>query len=296
MLHVIDLNFQGIKNSIAAFLVETSDGPVLIETGPNSTLSHLQAGIEAAGYDITDISHVLLSHIHLDHAGAAGDFAALGATIHVHPNGLRHLANPSRLMDSARRIYKDQMDRLWGEMKAIPENQLNAVEDGAVIRVGEEEFIAHHTPGHAVHHIAWQWGANLFSGDVAGVRINQGICVPPCPPPDIHVEDWQESIKKIRAIEPEVLYLTHYGQVTDIDRHLEELENRLLDWANWMKPYFLKGEALDVITPLFQAYVKEELIKTGIDADGLVQYESANPSWMSVAGLMRYWKKHTERS
>ena len=170
MTQIIDLHFQNIPQAIAAFLLETDDGPILIETGPYSTFPALEAGLRGLGYSVDDVQHVLLTHIHLDHAGSAWAFAERGATIYVHPVGVQHLSDPSRLMNSARRIYKEEMDTLWGEMRSIPEDQIRAVAHGEEIGVGGRLFQAWHTPGHARHHIAWQVGNELFTGDVAGIK------------------------------------------------------------------------------------------------------------------------------
>lgn len=294
MIHTIDLHFQGIPTNIAAFLLETSAGPVLIETGPHSTLPILQAGITKCGYLAEDVRHVFLSHIHLDHAGAAWWFAQQGANIYVHPEGVRHLAAPERLMESARRIYQDKMDELWGQMHAISADQLLAPQHGEEIALDDKTKLqAWYTPGHAVHHIAWQWGDQLFTGDVAGVRIgDSGIVIPPCPPPDIHIADWKQSLALIRELAPRHLYLTHFGPHPYEPSHLDELSDRLDRWANWIRPYFEKGETVQEITPKFQKLVAQEMNERGLNQAGIAQYEAANPGWMSVAGLLRYWKKH----
>jgi glyoxylase-like metal-dependent hydrolase (beta-lactamase superfamily II) len=292
MIHVLDLKFLGYDNTIAAFLIDTGDGLALIETGPHSVMSNIEAGIKAVGYDIKDVKHVFITHIHLDHAGACWAFAQNnGATIYLHPFGKRHLANPEKLMNSARMIYQDKMDELWGEMHPIPEEQLHTVEDETEIVIGNTTFKAWHTPGHAVHHIAWQVGDAVFSGDVAGVRINKEVVMPPCPPPDINVEDWVNSINTLRKINPSKIYLTHFGEITDIKEHLDSLEKRLHAWANWIKPHWEAGKKPQEVTPAFQAYVKQDLLDHGVSEAGVEQYEAANPSWMSVAGLMRYWRK-----
>jgi glyoxylase-like metal-dependent hydrolase (beta-lactamase superfamily II) len=292
MIHTLDLHFLGHTDTIASYLIETSAGPVLIESGPYSTFSYLRQAVEAKGYNIKDIQHVFLTHIHLDHAGAAWAFAENGANIYVHPFGAKHMHDPSKLMQSATRIYGDEMERLWSTMKGIPKDQLIEVPHEASYTVGDTTLKAWHTPGHAVHHIAWQVGGALFTGDVAGVKIPGGIVVPPCPPPDINVEDWQASIALIKKLDIDTLYLTHYDKVTDIMPHLEQLEQRLLSWANWMRPRYEAGEDPETITPQFQEFAKQELIAHGIkDEEGLARYESANPSWMSVAGLLRYWRK-----
>ncbi|MEM8895475.1 MAG: MBL fold metallo-hydrolase, partial [Bacteroidota bacterium] len=238
MIHAIDLHFLGHEHTIASFLIETSEGPVLVETGPHSTIGYLERGLLQYGYQLSDVKKVFLTHIHLDHAGAAWAFAKNGATIYVHPFGAKNMEDPSRLMESARRIYQDKMDELWGEMNAIPAAQLHEVADEEVFDLGDIQLKAWHTPGHAKHHIAWQLGDDLFTGDVAGVKIDQGIVVPPCPPPDINIEHWVDSINLIRKLNPKRLHLTHFDAITDIKSHLDNLEHILWDWANWMKKPF----------------------------------------------------------
>ncbi len=293
MIHTIDLNFLGHSHSIASYLVETSAGPVLVETGPHSVLPNLKKGLAERGYKLSDIQHVFLTHIHLDHAGAAWYFAHQGATVYVHPFGYKHLAQPEKLLYSAKRIYQDDMGRLWGDMKAIPESQLVAVENKAEFTIGDTTFKAWHTPGHAVHHIAWQLDKGLFAGDVAGVKIEGGKVVVPCPPPDINLEDWKKSVELLKSLELERLYLAHFGEIQNVNEHLDEVIECLWDWANWIKPYWESGKSAEEITPLFEAYADQQLIDYGIDAEGRARYEAANPSWMSVAGLMRYWRKKT---
>lgn len=290
-VHVIDLGFQGIEQTIAAFLIETEDGPVLIETGPHSSIDRLYKGIGELGYRADDIQVVLLSHIHLDHAGAAWAFAERGARIYVHPRGLPHLNQPEKLMASARRIYRDQMDVLWGEMHPIPKAQLFPVEHLAHLMVGDRQFTALHTPGHAVHHIAWQLGGIIFTGDVGGVRIGTGPVVPPCPPPDIDLEAWRNSIKLLLHRKPAQLALTHFGFVDQVDQHLRNLQNMLESWSAWIKPFAMENRDKTEVIPQFQAFVQQQLKEMGVKKAGLQQYETANPSWMSVAGLYRYWQK-----
>lgn len=295
MIHTIDLKFKQNDSAIGSFLVETEQGPILIETGPHSTYPNLKIGIEKAGYKASEIKHVFLSHIHLDHAGAAWVFAEMGAKIYVHPRGAKHLISPERLMSSAKRIYQDQMDTLWGQMNPIPKEKVVICEDQCEYDFGNVKLKGWYTPGHAVHHIAWQMGTTLFSGDVAGVRINNGMIVAPCPPPDINIEDWVDSINLIRGLDLNEIYLTHFNKITDIEDHLNILENRLNSWAAWIKPHFDNGTEVHEIIPLFSKYVIDELKEFGIDENGITQYEAANPAWMSVAGLLRYWKKKKER-
>lgn len=290
MIHILDLEFQ-VKLAIAAFVIETSEGPVLVETGPHSVLPRLESGLADLGYKLSDVKHVLLTHIHFDHAGAAWALAREGAKVYVHPRGYQHLHDPSRLYGSAKRIYGDMMESLWGLMEGIPEEQLVAVSDEQLIEIGDLQFKAWHTPGHASHHIAWQLGDDIFSGDVAGCKINQGPVVPPCPPPDINIEDWVASINVLRAQNPKRLFLTHFGIVEAVEEHLSSLENILHDWANWMKPHYEAGRKAPEVVPEFQAYAAQQLSEAGLSETEVARYEAANPSYMSVAGLMRYWHK-----
>src|SRR5690606_14367614 len=289
-IHILDLDFLDESRSIASFLIESTDGLILIESGPETTFEHLKTAIFNKGFDWKEVKHVLLTHIHFDHAGAAWKFAENGAKIYVHPIGLPHLQNPEKLWNSAAMIYGDDMNRLWGEMKPIDEKLLIPADDTNLLQIGKLEFETIYTPGHAVHHNAYRLGKIIFTGDVAGVKINNGPVVPPCPPPDINIGLWKDSIQKIRKQNPELLYLTHFGKVENPNQHLNELEIMLDDWANWMKPYYDKGTSADEITPEFMEYTKNQLKNAGVSDENLIRYEYANPSWMSVTGLLRYWK------
>jgi glyoxylase-like metal-dependent hydrolase (beta-lactamase superfamily II) len=291
MIHIIDLGFLNTVKTVAAFLVESGPTLTLVETGPHSTFAQLRRGVENLGFRLEDIQQVLLSHIHLDHAGAAWALAENGATIHVHPFGAPHLRDPSKLLQSARRIYQDQMEALWGRLSPIDERRLRPAAHGQEITIGQARWKAWHTPGHAVHHIAWQLDDEIFTGDVAGVCIDQGLVVPPCPPPDIDVEDWRQSLQLLRALSPRRLLLTHFGAVENPMSHLDQLEARLEAWAQWMLPHYQRGASVEEATPEFQAFARQELIDSGATPLQLHQYECANPAWMSVTGLMRYWKK-----
>ena len=291
MPQLIDLKFLGLNEAIGAYLIESSEGPILIETGPHSTYEHLKRGLNANGYTAKDVRHVLLTHIHLDHAGAAWAFADMGAQIYIHPFGKRHLSDPSALMNSAKRIYGDKMDELWGDMRAIAPEQIITPEHQQEIVIGDRTFKALYTPGHAKHHIAWGYEDTIFCGDIAGVKIGEGPVVPPCPPPDIELEDWISSINMILKSEAKSIYLTHFGEITEIEEHIVELKSILRDWAFWIKDEWVKGLSAEEITPRFAEYTAKQLKEKGVSDMGIKQYEAANPSWMSVAGLIRYWEK-----
>lgn len=290
-IHTLDLHFLDGNEAIGSFLIETSLGPVLVESGPMTTYSSLQKAVEQIGFQIHEIQHVFLTHIHFDHAGAAWKLASHGAKIYVHPIGLPHLHQPEKLWNSAAQIYGDDMDLLWGEMQSIPLEQLVGVDDGDSITIGDCTINVIYTPGHAVHHNIYQVGDAVFTGDVAGVKIGAGLVVPPCPPPDINIELWKNSLSKIRSLQPKKMYLTHFGEQYNVEDHLNQLEVIMDDWSNWMKVPFENGTPAETIIPQFMAYTEQQLRDHGVvDEFHLQQYEYANPSWMSVNGLLRYWK------
>ena len=294
-IRIIDLNFQHEKKSIGSFLIETAKGPVLIESGPESTYPDLQKEIEALGYRVEDIHAVLLTHIHFDHAGAAWKFAQAGAKIYVHPTGLPHLQNPEKLWNSAARIYGDDMNRLWGKMESIAPELLIPANDADLIDFGDVQVKVVYTPGHAIHHNAYWIDEIVFTGDVAGVKIGDGPVVPPCPPPDINIGLWKESIRKLKTLNTNYLYLTHFGRQADPIALLSELETVLDEWAAFIKPFYDQQTPPEQIVPLFMKYTADAFRKRGLTEDEIRVYEYANPSWMSVNGLLRYWKLKEEK-
>ncbi len=288
-IRVLDLAF-GLPGTIASFLVSGGDGPVLIETGPESTFGALERGLHAAGVAPASVRHVLLTHIHLDHAGAAWRLAELGATVYVHPVGAPHLADPSKLLASARRIYGERMDSLWGRLAPVPPERLRIVEDGEVLRFGGLTIEALHTPGHANHHIAYRLDGTVFTGDVGGVRMTGGPAVPPCPPPDIDLEAWHRSISRLRAVSPRCLVLTHFGAFADVSSHLDQLEAGLEAFAGWIRERMGGGMDDTAMVAPFEEFTGSFLAARGAGEATLRLYALANPAFMSVAGLSRYWR------
>lgn len=290
IVHILDLNFLDETHSIASFLIESTDGLVLIESGPETTFEVLKSAIRQKGLDWRDVKHLFLTHIHFDHAGAAWKFSQNGAKVYVHPLGLPHLQNPEKLWNSAKMIYKEDMERLWGEMLPIEGESLVAADDQQVFKIGEYEIKTHYTPGHAVHHNAYQINEFVFCGDVAGVKIHDGPVVPPCPPPDINIELWEDSLEKLEKLNCKSLFLTHFGEVNSVETHLANLKFILKDWANWMKPYYDEQIHPSKIIPKFIQYTQKQLRESKVSEEDIKRYEYANPSWMSVTGLLRYWK------
>ncbi len=235
------------------------------------------------------MKHVFLSHIHLDHAGAAWRFAELGATIYVHPRGAPHLLDPRKLVESATRIFGDDMERLWGRFAPVPAERLRVLEDRDVTRIGSLQVKAIETPGHATHHHVYQWDDNLFGGDVAGVRLAGGPPIPPFVPPELDIEAWLGSLAKMRALPVTQLYLPHFGAVQDsIPAHLDALEERVRRWAEWFRE---RWRAEEDLAPAFATYEAEDLRAGGAAAEQVADYEAADPSYMAVTAALRYWRK-----
>ncbi|MEY2489252.1 MAG: hypothetical protein QOC70_1194 [Verrucomicrobiota bacterium] len=293
IVHIFDARQLGRPGIIAATAIETDDGLVLFDTGPESTFTNVAEQLQQAGFAAKDVRHVFLSHIHFDHAGAAWRFAELGATIYVHPRGAPHLIDPSRLIDSATRIYGEEMERLWGQFAPIAERSVRVLQDMDVVRVGQIELRAIATPGHASHHHVYQWEDNVFGGDVAGVRLGGGPPVPPFVPPELQIELWLESIEKIRALNAKKLYLPHFGPVEgSISAHLDALEERIRRWAVWFRDRIKSGQDEEQLISAFAQYVAAELQASGATEDEIRDYECADPSFMAVSGAMRYWQKY----
>lgn len=275
-MHHLDLNFGGSPQAVGVYVVDTDDGLALFDCGPTSTLPALEAGLAKHGLRIEDIRHLLLSHIHLDHAGAAGPLVRRhpGLTVWVSAVGAPHLVDPARLERSARRLYGESFDPLWGELAPVPEENVR-VATGDVL--GWESFP---TIGHASHHVSYFRGGTLLAGDAAGVRMpGASYVLPVSPPPDVDVEGWHASVEAIRARDPERLALIHFGVHEDVDAHLDRLELELDRWAARVRDGMEQ-----------QAFVEAAQADAGADAD---LYDRVAPFWQSWQGMKRYWEKHS---
>ncbi len=293
----IDLQFQGRTEVIASYLFYDGNEAALIETGPAVTVDNLLEGVQAAGVPLEALRHLIVTHIHLDHSGAAGILVRQlpWARVYVHPNGAPHLADPAKLLASATRLYGDKLEWLWGIPLPVPAGNLVVVNDQEELRAAGTTLRAFDTPGHAKHHHAYLDTRSdlLFTGDVGGVRMPGVRYVrPPTPPPELDIEAWVASIAKLRAVKATGLCPTHFGLFRgNLDWHWNDLEHRLVAWGEIVRAEIARGANDDAVLEQMKTHIATEMQAQNVDAtayDVAVSYESI------VAGYIRYWKKKTE--
>ena len=300
-LFLIDHELQGVPRTIASYLLTDGDDLTLIETGPTTTMETLLGGVRAAGFDPERITRLVVTHIHLDHAGAAGALLQRlpRARLFVHRVGAPHMADPSRLISSATRIYGERMESLWGEMRPIAADRIRSLADGEVLSVAGRNVTALFTPGHATHHIAYwdEASGDLFTGDVAGVRIpgTTYVC-PPTPPPDIDPEAWRASIARLQALPLQRICLTHFGPIEGPSASADHLA-RLLPELDAFLALGLEAVAdgkeirepdQTSLTAAIHARMADALRD---DPEALAHLEWATPSYMAAMGLVRWATK-----
>jgi glyoxylase-like metal-dependent hydrolase (beta-lactamase superfamily II) len=294
-IETLDLDFGQTAETIAAFLVFGPEGPVLVETGPASTLPTLLARLEEHGVQPGDVRHVLVTHIHLDHAGAAGWWAQQGATVYVHPNGERHLIDPSKLLTSAERIYEDRMDSLWGRTVPAPAENVVAVKGDSTIEAAGLEFVALETPGHARHHHVYRLGDVAFTGDAAGVRLGERHWIDlPAPPPEFDLGAWKGTLTRLRSENLDTLYRTHFGPTSDVSVQLDQFEAHLEEGAALVRDMMAEGLDREAMIDRYNQTMWRLASADGVDDAAALAYELANPRFMSVDGISRYWRKRAE--
>ncbi len=288
----LDLNFQGNPRAIAVYLIKHRGGAILVECGPASTLPTLQAGLQANGLEARDVTHVLLTHIHLDHAGSAGWWARQGAQIYVHPIGAPHLLHPEKLLSSAARIYGDQMQTLWGEFLPVPQDHLHLAEDGSPITVGDRQFLPVNTPGHAEHHHAYLFEDVCFSGDIGAVRIPGFPYLRlPMPPPELDLGKWRASIERLCRMKFARIAPTHFGIFDDPAWHLDQVAKCLDETDRWLEKAMTDDPPVQMLRDRFGLWMEEQAGLQNLSAEAIQAYQFANPPSMSADGLLRYWKK-----
>jgi glyoxylase-like metal-dependent hydrolase (beta-lactamase superfamily II) len=297
---IIDTKMHGRDGITAAFLLNGDDGSrALVETGPKSSVEHVLKGLRDAGVDHLDA--ILVTHIHLDHAGAAGTLVKEfpDVPVYVHEIGAPHLVDPSKLWSSASRIYGDAMDSMWGGIDPIPAGNIRALNDGDLVEVAGRTLLAVETPGHAYHHHAYldESSGLLFTGDALGVRLpDVGVLRPATPPPEFHLPKAIESIERIRALAPSDVWLTHFGSqasagsVADLcDDAIESLQR----WAEWVREARALTSDLDEATDIVKKRAAEHM-EGRIPREAIDRLEQTTSYRMNVSGYMRYIDKNED--
>ena len=293
--------FLGENEIIGSYLLAGQMELAVIDPGPGSMVESLLASIREAGFDPQEVTHILATHVHLDHAGAAGTLVRKmpRAQVYVHSKGAPHLLDTTKVVASASRIFGERFKLLWGESESTPQERLNIIEGGDILNIAGRRLEVHYTPGHAVHHVVFfdAHSGQLFTGDVAGVRL-QGVDYvrPPTPPPDLDLEAWSDSINLVKSLRPDVLYIGHFGAVKNISEHFDRLREKLYSWGEFVLGAMRDGKNEAEIISMLVEQTKPELLRVSHDPHAIERFEIATNYPMTVQGYMRYWlKKHPER-
>lgn len=293
-INTLDLNFMGLAGAIAAYLIPHRRGAILVECGPGSTLPTLEASLREQGFSLGDVTDVLLTHIHLDHAGAAGTIARRHPAIRVvvHQRGAPHLVDPTKLLASATRLYGADMDRLWGAVERVPPQRLQVVDGGEELEVAGRSVGVTYTPGHAKHHVSYfdPTSRVAWVGDVAGVCIDGGYVLPPTPPPDIDLPGWRQSIEHLEQMQADTLFLTHCGPITTPRVHLRAFADNLEMVVALARESLTIPGTDDERKAMFDDRLRREL-RRHMDEAQAQSYESAAAFGLSWAGLARYLRR-----
>ncbi len=296
-LRYVDTEYLGHKHLIAAGIIETDDGLLVVDPGPTTALETLTRKLAESGDAWADVHAVLLTHIHLDHAGAVGTIVekAPHVQVFVHERGAPHLARPQRLLASARRIYGDDMDRLWGAFEPVPDENLTVLSGGESLNLGGRPFEVAYTPGHAQHHVSYldATTGTAFIGDVGGMRVSgAGTVLPVMPPPDVDLPAWHDSIDTLRAWSPETLFVTHFGPHTDVDDHLDAIDTRIDAFAEAVRAALPEDDETGE-TDAAAAFAADVIDRMHEETPERYwsAYERFGQPRDSWHGLARYWQK-----
>jgi glyoxylase-like metal-dependent hydrolase (beta-lactamase superfamily II) len=292
----IDLEFLGRPHAIATAVVQSPGDVTLIDPGPSSCLPVLDRELLRGGVRLSDVTQVWLTHIHLDHAGSTGTLLERypHIIVRVHERGAPHLQDPSKLLQSAARLYGEHMDRLWGTVRPVPAQNIRPLAGGEVVQGGGRSFEVAYTPGHASHHVSYFDPSSgvAFVGDTGGVSIDGGYILPPTPPPDIDVELWHASLERIEGWGPSTLFMTHFGPVVNVGPHLQRLRANLGTLAEMVRLSLLEDGTDEERQSRFLDRLRLELRREMTEAQALA-YESASPLYLHWLGLARYWRKRS---
>lgn len=290
----VDLKFLGRPHAIATATISGAGTLGLVDPGPSTCLETLELGLQQQGARLADVTHLLLTHIHLDHAGATGTIVRRYPHIKVlvHERGAPHMIDPAKLLASATRLYGDRMDYLWGEFAAVPAANISLLKGGETVAVGGRTFEVAYTPGHAAHHVSYFDPSSgvAFVGDTAGICIDGGYILPPTPPPDIDIEAWERSIARIEAWSPATIFLTHFGPFNEVRPHLQALVEHLKTFAGFVRSSLAEGGSDEDRAESFARQVRQELRGQMSEAQ-LASYSAAAPFELLWLGLARYWRK-----
>jgi glyoxylase-like metal-dependent hydrolase (beta-lactamase superfamily II) len=294
-IYLVDTNHLGFTGTVGVYILPGNNGFALIETGPGSTLVTIKQSIATLGLELANLKAILVTHIHLDHAGAAGQLASeTGATLYVQERGARHLIDPSRLLASAERIYGDKMQTLWGTMAPAPQENVVALFGDERLNILGHDIDVLYTPGHASHHVSFLLrGETLFTGDAAAIYFaGSSVIRPALPPPEVDLEKWESSIKRMLAAKPKRLLLTHYGEVQDAEGHLRQVIERNQKWAELVLVGMQQGEDAKGLEQRLHDLSLQELTTDGASAEVIQRHLITSNNEMTATGLMRYWHKH----
>jgi len=298
-LSFVDLQFLNVPHIIATVVLHDRGGVALIDPGPSSTLPALRRDLERGGIAMSDVDAIVLTHIHLDHAGATGTLVREQPRlrVYVHEIGAPHMIDPTKLLASAERLYGGDMDRLWGEFRPVPAEAIVALRGGERIRAGGRDLDVAYTPGHASHHVSF-FARDLgiaFVGDTLGIRLpHGGYVLPATPPPDIDLEKWAASLATIEQWRPDTVFLTHFGPSSPVGAHISEFAEHL-ELTNRLVKTSLAREGTDGDRETwFAEEIRRELRRRG-DGTEAHAYEVAGRFDLNWRGLARYWRKRSEK-
>lgn len=291
-IHTIDLEFQGRPFAIAAFLIETAKGCILIETGPESTRTTLLAKLASLGVKVPDLEAIFVTHVHLDHAGAAGWFAQEGVPVYLHQRGARHLIHPEKLVESARSVYGGVFDSLWGGMVPAPHGLVHSLEGGVRTMIAGLEIEAIETPGHAFHHHAFRIGDCLFAGDAAGARLTENpFTSVTSAPPQYDLDHTLASLAKLEKIDASRLFLTHFGEVSDKASHLAAYRDAVELNTEFIRQRLAEGYERETLHVAYEAFQLEQVFRSGLPPAIWETLQVINGTGMCADGISLYWEK-----